>query len=74
MRVKVIIRNGITADALATAQVDLEGVDIGWDYEDYDALLRYEKELRQDPGALKQGLRGHALWRIGPAAAVVRGI
>ena len=50
MRVKVIIRNGITADALATAQVDLEGVDIGWDYEDYDALPRYEKELRQDPG------------------------
>ena len=49
MRVKVIIHDGIVVDVLATAQVELEVVDIDRDYEDCDALLRYEEELRQDP-------------------------
>lgn len=49
MRVKVIIHDSIVVDVLATAQIELEVVDIDRDYEDYDALLRYEEKIRQDP-------------------------
>lgn len=36
-------------DVLATAPVDVEVLDIDRDYEDFDALTRYEEELRRDP-------------------------
>ena len=47
--IKVIIHDGIVVDVLATAPVAVEVLDIDRDYEDFDALTRYEEELRQDP-------------------------
>ncbi len=47
--IKVIIHDGIVVDVLTTAPVDVEVLDIDRDYEDFDALTRYEEELRQDP-------------------------
>ena len=47
--IKVIIHDGIVVDVLATAPVDVEVLDIDRDYEDFDALTRYEEGLRQDP-------------------------
>lgn len=48
MRVKVIINNGIATEVLADGPVELEVVDIDDDYEDYDKLLEYKKELHKD--------------------------
>jgi hypothetical protein len=48
MRVKVIINDGIATEVLSDGSVELEVVDIDSDYEDYDELRAYEKELHKD--------------------------
>lgn len=44
--VKIIITNGIVSGVLANKKVNVEIVDIDDDYEDYEALCRYEDDLR----------------------------
>lgn len=46
--VKVIITNGIVSGILANKEMDVEVVSIDDDYEDYEALCRYENDLRRD--------------------------
>lgn len=50
MRVKVIIRDGIVSEVLTDGQADVEIIGIDKDYEDYDALCRYEQSLYEDAG------------------------
>lgn len=45
MKIKIIILDGITVNVLADGAADVEIVDIDSDYEDYEALCRYEAEL-----------------------------
>lgn len=49
IRVKVIINDGVACGVLADGDVDVEIVDVDRDYEDADALEKYEEELRNDP-------------------------
>ena len=51
--IKVIIEEGIAVGVLADGDVEVEIVDIDPDYEDYEALRKYEEEIRGDP-ALKE--------------------
>ena len=53
VKVKIIIEEGIATGVLADGDVEIEIVDIDPDYEDYEALREYEKEIRGDP-ALKE--------------------
>ena len=53
VKVKVIIEEGIATGVLADGDVEVEIVDIDPDYEDYEALRKYEEEIRADP-ALKE--------------------
>ena len=53
MKIKVIIEEGIAVGVLADGDVDVEIVDIDPDYEDYEALRKYEEEIRGDP-AMKE--------------------
>ena len=48
--VKIIIEEGITTGVLADGDVEVEIIDIDPDYEDYEALKSYEKEIRSDSG------------------------
>lgn len=48
MRVKVIIRDGIVSEVLTDGQADVEIIGIDKDYEDYDALCKYEQALYED--------------------------
>ena len=52
-KVKVIIEEGIAVSVLSDGDVEAEVVDIDPDYEDYEALRKYEEELRGDP-AMKE--------------------
>ena len=52
VKVKVIIEEGIPTGVLADGDVEVEIVDIDPDYGDYEALKKYEKEVRND-SALK---------------------
>lgn len=49
VKVKVIIEEGIVTSVLADGSVEVEIVDIDPDYEDYEALKKYEEELHSDP-------------------------
>ena len=49
VKVKVIIEEDIAAGVLADGDVEVEIIDIDPDYEDSEALRRYEKELQNDP-------------------------
>ena len=49
MKVKIIIEEGIAVGVLADGDVEVEIIDIDPDYEDYEALQSYEKEVRNDP-------------------------
>ena len=48
-KVKVIIEEGIAVSVLSDGDVEAEVVDIDPDYEDYEALRKYEEGLRGDP-------------------------
>ena len=48
MKVKIIIKEGIAVGALADGDVEVEIIDIDPDYEDYEALKSYEKEVRSN--------------------------
>ena len=48
-KVKVIIEEGIAVSVLSDGDVEAEVVDIDPDYEDYEALRKYEEELCGDP-------------------------
>ena len=50
VKVKIIIEEGIAVGVLADGEVEVEIIDIDPDYEDYEALKSYEKEIRIDPG------------------------
>ena len=52
VKVKVIIEEGIATGVLADGDVEVEIIDIDPDYGDYEALRKYEEEIRSDP-ALK---------------------
>ena len=49
MKVKVIIEEGIATGVLANGDVEVEIIDIDPDYRDYEALRKYEEEVRDDP-------------------------
>lgn len=49
VQVKVIIEEGVATGVLADGDVEVQIIDIDPDYEDCEALRRYEKELRLDP-------------------------
>ena len=49
VKVKIIIEEGIATGVLADGDVEVEIIDIDPDYEDYEALKSYEKEIRNDP-------------------------
>ena len=49
MKVKIIIEEGIAVGVLADGDVEVEIIDIDPDYEDYEALQSYEKEIRSAP-------------------------
>ena len=49
MKIKVIIEEGIVSGVLANGDAEVEIVDIDPDYEDYEALRKYEEEIRNDP-------------------------
>ena len=53
VKVKVIIGEGIAVGVLADGDVEVEIIDIDPDYRDYEALRKYEEEIRGDP-ALKE--------------------
>lgn len=53
IKIKIIIEEGIAAGVLADGDVEVEIIDIDPDYGDYEALRRYEAEIRADP-ALKE--------------------
>ena len=53
VKVKVIIEEGIATSVLANGDVEVEIIDIDPDYEDYEALRKYEEEFRGDP-AMKE--------------------
>lgn len=48
MRVKVFIHDGIISEVLTDGQADVEIISIDKDYEDYDALCKYEQALYED--------------------------
>ena len=50
VKVKIIIEEGISVGVLSDGDVEVEIIDIDPDYEDYEALKSYEKEIRSDPG------------------------
>ncbi len=47
-RVKVIINDGIVTGVLADGAVDVEIIDVDEDYEDCEALKKYESEVYED--------------------------
>ena len=49
-KIKVIVKDGVVETVLANngPWVDVEIVDMNKDYEDYDALVAYEKKLYAD--------------------------
>ena len=49
VKVKVIIEEGIATSVLANGDVEVEIIDIDPDYRDYEALRKYEEEVRDDP-------------------------
>ena len=49
VQVKVIIEEGVATGVLADGDVEVEIIDIDPDYEDCEALRRYEEKLRNDP-------------------------
>lgn len=49
IRVKVIINDGIVTGVLADGDAEVEVIDIDKDYEDYEAISKYEEEVRSDP-------------------------
>ena len=53
VKVKVIIEEGIATSVLANGDVEVEIIDIDPDYRDYEALRKYEEEIRRDP-AMKE--------------------
>lgn len=54
MSVKIIIRENIVQEVLSTEPVEVEIVDINKDYEDYEALEAYERELYNDASLKSQ--------------------
>lgn len=46
--VKVIINDGVVTGVLADGSVDVEIIDVDEDYEDCEALKKYEKEVYED--------------------------
>ena len=53
VKVKIIIEEGIATGVLADGDVEVEVLDIDPDYRDYEALKKYEEEIRGDP-AMKE--------------------
>ena len=53
VKVKVIIEEGIATGVLADGDVEVEIIDIDPDYRDYEALRKYQVEIRRDP-AMKE--------------------
>lgn len=49
VKVKIVIWEGIVTNVLADGDVDVEIIDVDPDYEDYEALKKYEEELHTDP-------------------------
>ena len=53
VKIKVIIEEEIATGVLADGDVEIEIINIDPDYRDYEALRKYEEEIRSDP-AMKE--------------------